>query len=800
MQESRIDMSEQAENIDLASMDVYLLEPPSLILNTLEKLHVATIQDLLDLDMARVSKTRGVGKSKVEAIEALIERAKEALEEQDLHSLIEGKSTTRYIIDELIAVGIDPDTGWRELLGQLSTRTHNLLVRGELSTLREVVLRHEAGTLSRITGFGEATARELEEHLDRLVTAGPEGYIWGPKGKPEHFVDACERFLEDAEREGASLFRMRYADGMTLEEIGNTLSISRERVRQRLDRDMGVARRRWAGALVEWVEPISASLAASGGLLGKPRVEALLSGSGEKTQKRTSTLIWMLQMVLDLLEHRARWIASDEALTDLIPSAYEALWEGLREMILEDASESIPLSLLAQRAKELGWETTEDEVAYLAQTRWGAKLTADGDELVHPWQNLHALYAKLIKEVDGKITASELADLIQERLQLEKPPSERHIYNNLAQVDEVYYVDRGVYMHQDALPRSIQDLEAIAEELIDELEGTPHAVSARSLLDDYGKDQDVEHISPMLMRDIMGRDPRIQLFQATDMVAHLATFSGQRKTHLDHIDVILSDAQAPLTSAEVCDRMPEHVSFHQGAIYAALQTADFAINLGQGAFLHRDAIGLTEVMIQKLLAQAGALLMEREGPMTGQRLLEELTSPASAFLAAHEHGAKILAALLSREEGILLGSGQLLMRDDDASGFGDAWPVIWAIQEILGEHVVKTPSELLEEIEARHGWVASTGPLYYALELAEEAGIIERVFGKYRALANTDEDALFEALIGRGEAHSSVYTPARQAMNEDEDELARFERYLRANDLDDEAIASLTTTDGEEEE
>ncbi|MEC9399341.1 MAG: hypothetical protein VX475_17070, partial [Myxococcota bacterium] len=213
-------MSEQAENIDLASMDVYVLKPPSLILNTLEKLHVLTIQDLLDLDMARVRKTRGVGKSKIQAIENLKELAKETLEEKDLYSLLEGKSTTRYIIDELIAVGIDPDTDWRELLGQLSTRTHNLLVRGELATLREVVLRYEAGTLSRINGFGEATAREIEQHLDRLVTTGPEGYIWGDEGRPESFERACQRLLEDTEREGDGLFRMRYAQEMTLEEIG----------------------------------------------------------------------------------------------------------------------------------------------------------------------------------------------------------------------------------------------------------------------------------------------------------------------------------------------------------------------------------------------------------------------------------------------------------------------------------------------------------------------------------------------------------------------------------------------------
>ena len=780
-------MSEQAENIDLASMDVYLLKPPSLILNTLEKLHVATIQDLLDLDMASVKKTRGVGKSKIQAIEDLKELAKETLEEQDLHSLIEGKSTTRYIIDELIAVGIDPDTDWRELLGQLSTRTYNLLVRGELATLREVVLRYEAGTLSRITGFGEATSREIEQHLDRLVTTGPEGYIWGEEGRPQSFEQACLRLLEDTEQDGDGLFRMRYAREMTLEEIGNELSISRERVRQRLDRDMEVARRRWANAMTGWLDPVLATLESAGGLLGRERVETLLEGAPA----------WMLVMTLDLLGHKARWIANDQTLTTLAVSAYEGLWEALREAIIEADDEHVPLSELVARAAQLGWTTTEDEIAALACIRWSANITADGDALVHPWQNLHALYAKIIKEVDGKITAGELANLIQKRLNLDKPPSERHIYNNLARVDEVYYVDRGVYMHQDALPRDISELEAIARELIEELEGTSHAVSASSLLARYSDggdtdrdERDVEDISPMLMRDIMGRDPRIQLFQATDMVAHLATFSGQRKTQLDHVDAILAAADGPLTSAEVCERMPEHVSFHQGAIYASLQTAEFALNLGQGSFLHRDAIGLTEAMLARLIDSAKQTLEENDGPMTGARLLEVLGSPAAAFLAAHEQGSRIMAALLAREEGVLLGSGMLLMLASDEQAYGDAQPVIWAMTRILEEEVVKTPSELLEMIEERHGWQASTGPLYYALELAEEANLIERVFGKYRALVATKEEALFAALAARDEAPASIYTPSKLALDE-EDEIERFARYLRSIDLDEEADALL---------
>ena len=175
-------MSEQAENIDLASMDVYLLKPPSLILNTLEKLHVATIQDLLDLDMASVKKTRGVGKSKIQAIEDLKELAKETLEEQDLHSLIEGKSTTRYIIDELIAVGIDPDTDWRELLGP------------QVLMFPAVVYFEDGQAIDAHYGYNKNSQPSLETFLAR------HGY----NDKPHHYHTLDAAYVDSAfpSREG----------------------------------------------------------------------------------------------------------------------------------------------------------------------------------------------------------------------------------------------------------------------------------------------------------------------------------------------------------------------------------------------------------------------------------------------------------------------------------------------------------------------------------------------------------------------------------------------------------------------
>ena len=54
----------------LLQIEVEVLSPPSLIENTLTLCEVRTIADLLSLDMSRVSTMRGVGRGKVEALDA----------------------------------------------------------------------------------------------------------------------------------------------------------------------------------------------------------------------------------------------------------------------------------------------------------------------------------------------------------------------------------------------------------------------------------------------------------------------------------------------------------------------------------------------------------------------------------------------------------------------------------------------------------------------------------------------------------------------------------------------------------
>lgn len=452
---------------------------------------------------------------------------------------------------------------------------------------------------------------------------------------------------------------------------------------------------------------------------------------------------------------------------------YQARWRALYALLEVSDQEVVSPEQLEAWGREVGWALDADALLALLRHQHDVTLNREG-ALINPALDTPTLYARALHQLARPAAVEELAASLQEHLKLSAPPTERQIYLHLSRADEVYYVERGVYLHEEHLPLPIEELRALASECITALEGTPHAVSAAALLDEVAARRgDLSpELSSMLLRDVMGRDARIQLFQSTDMVAHLEFFSGKRKTQQDHVADILLAADAPMTCDEVCEAMPAHVSFHRGAIYMALQQADFALNLGQGRFFHRDAIGLTDVMLERLTQRARATLVERGEPLSAPRLLDALgDDPAAAFLRAHSEGAALLYALMGEREDIAQGSGQLLLYVERSSD--EVNPVIEALVGILDERTVQTPGELRRAIMARHGWEASPSPIYYALDKAQDQGLVVRLFDSFRALASEDVEALARALDARED------TPREEDFGEDE-ALSELERALLA--------------------
>lgn len=708
-------MVDAQDGTSLLNLDISVLEPPSLIYKTLKSLAIYSIADMLAMDLDEASRHRGVGQGKLEALHELQARARElhALEPEDLLKL-----TTPDLLEELLVAQVDVDEPWEYVLRRLDARTRNALQRANIGSLRELVLRFESGTLHDVQGFGQAAHEHILGHLNTLIELGLEGYIWGEEGQPEVLDEAIGRVLESLEGQEHLLIVARFLQNKTLEKIGEQFGVSRERVRQRLDRAVGLIRLQWLDAFEAMLCELVEVLEDRGGLISKSVCMALT----EQSQREHITF------GLAILGIQARWCTTSHFLTTLQINQIESLFQQLRADIEHHDEVLTRAEHLEQIAHTRGWPAPAEEIVAFLENRWEVILLPEERLIAHPWTNWGELCAQVLVQHDQPATIDEITALFTTEYGLTATPSSRQIVLALSRNSDIHHIERGLYIHRRSLSLGGAQLDEIAALCIEAIQGVQHAVSTSSLLDELHRTTHPnlpEDISPLLLRDIMGRDPRVRLFQSTDMVAHLDSFEGKRQTQTELLDELLGEQLLPLDCEAICALIPTHISFHPNAIYATLREAPYVLNLGQGLFLHREAIGLTPRALVRMGNQAQEVLRDLNAPRSASRLLASLPdSPTSAYLQAHSHGAQVLFALLSQRDEVATGSGMLLGLDQMNLPGED--PALTVIVELVHTHEVLTASALRDLIDKHFGWDASTSALYHVVSRAIELGLVQR--------------------------------------------------------------------------
>jgi len=422
----------------------------------------------------------------------------------------------------------------------------------------------------------------------------------------------------------------------------------------------------------------------------------------------------------------------------------EVLLDAWTESMRRIEAPAISLEAAQSAATEHDLRLSTGDARELARRLWRAETT--DTTIINPWMTHTEHVSLALAKLGGPASLEAIADELRTMRELERAPTERQIYAGVTRAPEVFAYDRGRYVHVDALPVDLDALLDASARCIEQLRGEPHAVSASTFLDALVDDGVLpERIPPMLLRDVMGRDPSVQIFQATDLVAHLESFSGARRTQGDWVEEALLEASRPMTCDEVCDAMPEHITFHRDAIYAALQSHPSVINLGQGRFLHRDVIGLNERMLRLAARTTVEQLPDDGAPVGASTLLAGIEAPWAALLRAHDHGDDLLWALVRLEDGVVLGPGGLLAKHTLVTSDNPLWE---GIVRILTREVLCSPVELDAALQERFGYTASASSVYYTLERAEERGDVVRVL-EWRALASATEDDLVHAVRAR---------------------------------------------------
>ncbi len=561
----RTDFDELGE---LAELDIAALRPPSLIRNLLDTLGVERLADLLAVDLDAVSSMRGVGRGKVDALADLIARAQ---------AFVRGDwSPGPSLLEEVDAAGVDLDMPWRAILLGVDARTSAALERGGVETLRELTIRYEAGTLTDLSGLGATSRDRLGVQLDALATLGFERYLFGEAGRPEAVRDALAVFLT-SEGPDRDLARDRFLQGHTLERLGHALGVSRERARQRLERCLEQGTSHVGPILVELLGPLIDLLEAQGGLTTLERAADLCVCSPEELT---------LALVLARDPARLRRFGSLTLVTPLSVRSLDTLLTRLHDS-LEHAPAFLDDHEFVACASSVDLDLPHDELRAIAASCWGAELLPGA--ITNPWCSPSERLGEVLEDLAEPSSIEEVARALGARMGFDVPPPERHVYGLLGRCEDAYYVARGRWAHASALPSTPDELRAAASWCVERLRDTPHAVSAAIFLEPL---VDAEMLSPevssLLLRDVIGRHPDARVFQSTDFVAHAEAFSGPRVTQRERVERILLDAGVPMRCDDVCEAMPDFVSFSRDAVYLTLLNAPFTLNLGRGRFVHRD--------------------------------------------------------------------------------------------------------------------------------------------------------------------------------------------------------------------
>ena len=737
------DASRRALSAPSSASSISTLSPPSLIENTLAHFGIKTIEDLLQLDLQQVATSRGVGKAKLEALSKLVERAQscvsasagspQAASGRDAAGAAGRDQPT--LLDELSALELDLDEPWAHVLIRLNQRARTVLEREGLVTLRELVLRYESGALRTLQGLGEGTLRHIAEQLEALVVLGAEGVglgLGGP-GPPCSTQELVDRLLAQLSASELDLLTGRLVEGLSYEQLAQRLELSREGARQRLERLLEQWRARAGHALEGRLEPALERMSAQGGAL---HIHDALGLTGARDRARLMVAMAIVGEPISVWHER--FLRTQGGAEEHALGALMAYVSGQRRDLL-------PMQELTQVAASAGLRLPQEQLAQLLSVAWSTP--ARQGMLVHPWLDLGAQATALLREHGRPARHDELLAMMQQRYHLEAAPTKAALIPQLQRSPEVYTLDRGLVVHQDHLPISREALERAAAWTKEQLRGTPHAVSASIFLPQLQASGLLsEPISSTLLRDVMGRDPDIRTFQSTDFVAHRDSFQGQRKTQEEHVLEILSEAQEPLTCDEVCQRYPSYLTYHRNAIYTTLSQSEHVLNMPQGRFMHRAAIGLTRQVLQRLIEATRALILSQDGPMSASTALELLRPlPAALYLQAHPQGSTILWALCRRQEGLICGRGELIMARQERPE--DADPLSYALLAILEQEVLMTPGQLRREVVFRHGYLCSYGPIYTALERACAAGLVRKILGRWRAAASATTQTLIAALL-----------------------------------------------------
>ncbi|MDI7269150.1 MAG: hypothetical protein QME96_14265 [Myxococcota bacterium] len=647
----------------------------------------------------------------------------------------------------IAARGIALDQPWVGILYDVPARAKTAFERLGLRTLGEVVEVVQARSLRLGHNLGLKSITRVYEAVEALASSRDAPRL--PAGGPATVGRLVSWCLADLRRDDRALLTAKLLRGSTLQSIGRERGLTKERIRQKIDKVVSRLNVRFGATARELLGPLLDAMDRSGGLVHHDTVRELL---GERDLRR----VYFALIVAGAADWRL-WHGEF-----LVSLPYPEILDRLRSLRRRLRAPGVgefdiaEVGRLAVDAAGLRLDRRTIErvlVAHLGCRVSGSTVVVRG-----------LSRAERIVEMMRRARRPVRVDEIVAALRPLRPPApelrtrraaaenvvldaERFLRN--CQFDErrrlgIVCCGKRTFIHETALPLPAERLNAIVDWCVRRMHARRVMVTTRHLVRELSA-AGLGHpfLNEYVLADLLACRPEVVRVHKFRMV-HVAWRRRYRLTLAEQIEAVLRKAPRPLTVEEVRRRLSDGTEYPLSAVGIRLYSSPLVLNLG-GRFRHMDATGLTAAERGRIVRLAVARLPRDGSPLPCRILLDGLRhTVAGRRLARRPDAPAILRGLLVRSvKGLRRERSARLVARPDPTAPPLVESVVAAVVRDLG---VASLSDARQALVERYDFRLEESTLERALNSCARKGVLRRLSGQVYCRPSLDEAAVLDAL------------------------------------------------------
>lgn len=435
--------------------------------NALNKTEIITISNFMQFGPEKLCRVKNVGKKTIHEIGNAIKEL--LLEEADINEAkIESKTgTSKATFEELIKTSFDENLlniPIEEL--DLTVRAFNGLKSASLNTIKDIIdFGLDTLQRKRIKNLGRKSIVDIKKAILTIQTH--------PQSKNEmSFTEAIESILASVNPKHLNIIKARYGydEGKrkTLEEIGNKLGITRERVRQILTKEIRrikhPVKRKVLQTIIENIERLL--LQYKGIISINDMAKDKYFASGTHKQLR-----FLMNLIIDIYEERYR-IIRKHFLTSLNDDEIKVVNSTIREVVLKcrfPIDERVFIERIISSVGTISEYYLADHLLYKEHIE-----ISKGNVLSPGRLSIPKRVTLLMRDIDKPMHFTEIAKLYRNYFgdsKIKTSDLERAIHTRIGDSRDFIIVGPGTFILRDRfpVPDNIEEIVRASKEILQDL-------------------------------------------------------------------------------------------------------------------------------------------------------------------------------------------------------------------------------------------------------------------------------------------------------------------------------------------